>query len=228
MIVNGRISDRAFPKYRRFRALFSSVLELCDRILAQSDEMKTRFELVGACAESVEVSGNLKYDSVSNFDLSRSPAVSFVAADRNRPLWIAASTSADDRLVEEDFVIAAQQRLPGWRLIIAPRKPERFDEVAERLESSGLDWTRRSGTIDPAADVLLLDSVGELSGLFPFATAVFMGGTLADRGGHNILEPAICGKPIVTGPHLENFQEIAEDFRKQNALIGIDRGEDLR
>ena len=144
-----------------------------------------------------------------------------------RPLWIAASTSADDRVAEEDFVIAAQKRLPGWRLIVAPRKPERFGEVAGLLDQSGLKWTRRSAFDNPRADVLLLDSIGELSALFPYATVVFMGGTLADRGGHNILEPAIFGKPVVIGPHMENFREIAEYFEGRQAVLRIDSGSQL-
>ena len=120
-----------------------------------------------------------------------------------KSLWIAASTSADDRIDEEDGVIAAQRELAGWRLIVAPRKPERFEAVARRLASSGLNYTRRSELSNPAADVLLLDSIGELSGLFAHAQVVFMGGTLAAKGGHNILEPALFGKPIIAGPHRE-------------------------
>ena len=108
------------------------------------------------------------------------------------------------------------------------RKPERFGSVAGLLEQSGLRWTRRSAFDNPNADVLLLDSIGELSALFPYATVVFMGGTLADRGGHNILEPAIFGKPIVVGPHMENFHEIAEYFAQRKALLQIGSGNQLR
>ncbi len=228
ILVNGRISDRALPRYRVFKLLFADVLALCDRILTQSEEMKRRFIAAGAPAGSVEAGGNLKYDFAPGTAPADSPAVRFIEADRHRPLWIAASTSADDYLAEEDFVIAAQRGLHGWRLIVAPRKPERFEEVAGRLARSGLRWTRRTALDDPNADVLLLDSVGELSGLFPYAKAVFMGGTLADRGGHNILEPAIFGKPVVAGPHLENFREIGEHFERRQAIRRITSGEDLR
>jgi tetraacyldisaccharide 4'-kinase len=228
ILVNGRISDRALPRYRRFRLFFSDVLGLCDRILTQSEEMQRRFIAAGASAASVEAGGNLKYDFAPGTAAADSPAVRFIEADRSRPLWIAASTSADDYLAEEDFVVAAQRGLPGWRLIVAPRKPERFEEVAGRLARSGLRWTRRSALEDPDADVLLLDSVGELSGLFPYAKAVFMGGTLADRGGHNILEPAIFGKAVVAGPHLENFREIADHFERRQAIRRIASGEELR
>ncbi len=232
ILVNGRISDRALPRYRRFAPLFSEVLSLCDTILAQSDEMKVRFEAAGAPPARVETGGNLKYDWTPPPIAARSAALEFIKADRARPLWIAASTSDDDHVAEEDLVINAQRNLPGWRLIVAPRKPERFANVAELLEQSGLNWTRRSSPIctrnaNTHADVMLLDSIGELGGLFPYAKVVFMGGTLADRGGHNILEPAIFGKPVVVGPHMENFREIVQHFERSHAVIRIDSGAQL-
>lgn len=228
ILVNGRISDRALTRYRRFVNLFSVVLALCDRILVQSDGMAKRFEMAGATAGAIRVGGNLKYDFTPAEIGSDSPALRFIQHNPERPLWIAASTSADDRLAEEDFVIAAQRELPGWRLIVAPRKPERFDGVARLLDRSGLPWTRRSAPDSGVnADILLLDSIGELSGLFRHASVVFMGGTLADRGGHNILEPAIFGKPVIAGPHMENFREIAEHFESRHALLRIDSGEQL-
>jgi len=227
ILVNGRISDRAFPRYGRFTSLFSVVLGLCDKILAQSEEMRARFEAIGAPLGTVEAAGNLKYDFAPPAIPASSPALAFIEADRTRPLWIAASTSADDRVVEEAFVIAAQKRLPEWRLIVAPRKPERFGFVGGLLEQSGLKWTRRSAFDNSHADVLLLDSIGELSALFPYATVVFMGGTLADLGGHNILEPAVFGKPVVMGAHMENFREIAEYFEGRRAVLRIDSGSQL-
>lgn len=227
ILVNGRISDRALPRYRRFATVFSPVLELCDVILAQSEEMKARFETAGAAADRVRIGGNLKYDFTPPVIPEASPALAFLSAKRGMKLWIAASTSADDRVAEEEFVIAAQKGMVGWRLILAPRKPERFDAVANLLAGSGLKWTRRSDSKDPQADVLLLDSIGELGGLFRYADVVFMGGTLADRGGHNILEPAIFGKPVIAGPHMENFREIAADFERMQAIVRIDTGDAL-
>jgi len=233
IMVNGRISDRAFPRYRRFAALFSPVLALCDKILVQSAEMQKRFEAAGAPQSVVQPGGNLKYDFTPPSIAADSPVLKFIEVDCARPLWIAASTSADDHLAEEDFVIAAQRKLPGWRLIVAPRKPERFEEAARLLARSGLRWIPRSAlnssAVNPLkdADVLLLDSIGELSGLFPYATVVFMGGTLADLGGHNILEPAIFGRPVIVGPHMENFREIAADFEGHRAVLSIESGEQL-
>lgn len=228
LIVNGRISDNALPRYRRFSPFFSEILSLCDGILTQSEEMAQRFEAAGAPSDIVRVSGNLKYDFTPAEIAEHSPLMQFIEAGRERPLWIAASTSSDGFLSEEEFVIAAQRQLPGWRLIIAPRKPERFEEVARVLERSGLRWARRSRLESAdAADILLLDSVGELSALFRYASVVFMGGTLANRGGHNILEPAVFGKPVIVGPHMENFRDIADHFAQHRAILGINSGERL-
>ncbi|HVY94219.1 MAG TPA: tetraacyldisaccharide 4'-kinase, partial [Bryobacteraceae bacterium] len=229
LIVNGRISDRALPRYRKYAWLFGPVLSLCDRVLAQSDEMKERFAIAGAPREILETAGNLKYDFQLSPLPADSPVLAFIAAGQGRPLWIAASTSTDGRIEEEDDVIEAQRALKNWRLIIAPRKPVRFDVVARKLESSGLRWARRSQWTpgDENADVLLLDSIGELGGTFEHANAVFMGGTISDMGGHNILEPAMAGKPVVAGPHLENFREIEQHFEAQRALLRIADGTEL-
>jgi tetraacyldisaccharide 4'-kinase len=225
-MVNARISDRAFPRYRKHAWFFGRVLSLCDRILVQSDEMRERFIAAGAPPAVVETGGNLKYDFKPGALASDSPVLKFIEG-ANGPLWVAASTSSDDGLEEEDFVIAAQRALTGWRLILAPRKPERFDIVARKLDATGLRWTRRTDLHDPAADVLLLDSIGELSGVFAHADVVFMGGTLAEKGGHNILEPALFGKPVIAGPHLENFRDIERHFEEHNALLRIRTGADL-
>jgi tetraacyldisaccharide 4'-kinase len=240
-LVNGRISDRAFARYLRWRALFAAVMPALDTILAQSEEIRRRFLALGAPPAKVHVAGSFKYD----FEPRALPAGSPVRAllDRIRPahVWIAASTmppAAAGDVDEDDIVIAAFQRLsatyPGLLLILAPRKPERFAVTAGKLDSVGLPYILRSalggqngsrpGT---TPKVLLLDSIGELSGLFAVADVVFMGGTLAQRGGHNILEPALFGKPVIAGPHLENFQAIADDFSSANASVAIASGAEL-
>ncbi|MEP7363941.1 MAG: tetraacyldisaccharide 4'-kinase [Acidobacteriota bacterium] len=277
MVVNGRISDKAFPKYRAVRWFFRTVLALPDCISAQSRISLDRFRALGAPAARSGVGGNLKYD----FDPSSSappPALSEVIG-RSAPsaIWIAASTmppASPDDPEEDDAVIAAFQTLakshPRLLLILVPRKPERFDEAATRLLRAGIPFLRRSelkggmsaplpsvplpgvslpgaplpgaplpdahlpggslhdgslhdGSLPgvPLPGALLLDSIGELGSLFPLATVVFMGGTLVSRGGHNILEPAFAAKPVVAGPHMENFSEIAGEFRAADAMITI-------
>jgi 3-deoxy-D-manno-octulosonic-acid transferase len=222
VVVNGRISDRTRRSYSALRVFFRSVLQYPDRILAQSAEMRERYLRAGAPDNRVLIAGNLKYD----FQPAAAPAFGFLAGAK---VWIAASTSADDRMDEEDAVIEAFRQMPGWKLVLAPRKPERFGEVARKLEKAGVTFVRRSRMEpDSAGDVLLLDTIGELSGMFALADVVFMGGTLAAKGGHNILEPAHFGKPIVMGPHMENFREIAEDFRRAGAVREIRAGGELR
>ena len=216
LVVNARISDRALPRYRRFRGFFRHVLSWPDAILAQSEKDAERFREIGA--ERVPVAGNLKYDFRPPAEIAHEIAA-FLDRVNPREIWIAASTMADD-IDEDDAVLAAIPERPGLLTIIAPRKPERFEAVAQKLERAPVRFVRRTALADlelPGA--LLLDSIGELAAVFSRADVVFMGGTLANRGGHNILEPAYFGKPVVVGPHMENFAAIAEEFR--DAMVRI-------
>ena len=232
MIVNGRISDRAFPGYLSWRFFFRQVLAWPDAILVQSQQDRTRYVELGASPEKVTVLGNLKYDAPApQLD---PPRLIADVLEKLHPatVWIAASTmpGLDDADVDEDeAVLRAFEELapshPGLLLILAPRKPERFQVVEQQLRAAGIPHRVRSrDTLDPALAlpaVLLLDSIGELAALFPLADVVFMGGSLARRGGHNLIEPAVCGRAIITGPHLENFAAIAQEFREHYALLEI-------
>jgi tetraacyldisaccharide 4'-kinase len=236
-LVNGRISDKAFGRYRHWVGLFRAILPAADAILAQSEEIRQRFIALGAPPEKVRAAGNFKYDFEPRALPQSSPVGELLASVRPSQVWIAASTmppAAADDVDEDDIVISAFQQLaprhPGLLLILAPRKPERFAVTAGKLDSAGVPYLRRSalGNSNGARPrVLLLDSIGELSGLFAVADVVFMGGTLAQRGGHNILEPALFGKPVITGPHMENFQAIADDFRASHAAVPIASGAEL-
>ncbi len=225
VIVNARISDEALPRYHRLRRIFPVVLPAVGRILAQTEEMQRRFTAIGGVR--VTVAGNLKFDFTARPAGADSPVVQLLERLKPAKVWIAASTMADESIDEDDAVIAAWRGIPGLFLILVPRKPERFDVVAAKLEAAGIRYLRRSRLgSDAAADaeparVLLLDSVGELSSLFGLADCVFMGGTLAARGGHNILEPALFGKPVIVGPHMENFQAIADELSGVRALVEI-------
>ncbi len=235
LLLNGRISDRAAARYRAMRWFFRHVLCWPDAILVQSTAMRGRFIATGAPGGRVAIIGNLKYD----FDagaVKAAPAIDAFLEQLSAPeIWIAASTmppaaAADPD--EDDVVIAAFQELarerPGLLLILVPRKPERFALAAEKLERAGIRFVRRSALAAlPLPGVLLLDSIGELAGVFRFASVVFMGGTLVERGGHNILEPAFFSRAIVHGPHMENFREIADDFRAKDACVEIRDGSEL-
>ena len=226
MVVNGRISDRALPRYRRWRGFFKHVLRWPDAILVQSQQDRERYLMAGAPEERVRVAGNLKYDFTP-------PAAAVNAAELGgEPIWIAASTTAPVEPGdpdEDDVVIEAFKRVSthysGLLLIMAPRRPERFPVVAAKLAQAGVSYVIRSQSgfsNVTLPGVLLLDSIGELAGLFERATVVFMGGTLPQRGGHNILEPAYFGKPVIVGPHMENFAAIMQEFSAADAVVKID------
>jgi len=231
-IVNGRISDRALPRYRKFAWFFHAVLPEADWILTQTGEIRERFLALGATPERVRAAGNFKYDFEARPAPPDSPVLSLVARVRPEKVWIAASTmppAEPGDVDEDDAVLAAFGALaakhPALLLILVPRKPERFDAAAQKLETAGIRYLRRSGLTSqatlPLPGVLLLDSIGELGGLFGAADVVFMGGTLAHRGGHNILEPAFFSRPVIVGPHMENFQSIADEFRDAGASVEI-------
>ncbi len=227
VIVNGRVSDRAIPRYRKLRWFFKPVLGLADAILAQSALNRSRFLELGAPPRKVQLAGNLKYD----FDPRRQepPAAILEFFERAKPsaVWIAASTmppAAPDDPDEDEAVIAAfrevAQSHTGLLLVLAPRKPERFGRAAEALARAGVAFARRSEMKGGGA-ALLLDSIGELGSLFGLADVVFMGGTLVRSGGHNVLEPAFFGKPVIVGPHMENFAEVSAKFAEAGALVPI-------
>ena len=210
----------------------------CDAILTQSTGMRERFLAAGAPAEAVRVGGNLKYDFEAREAPPDSPVRELLARLGPEAVWIAASTMPPAEAGdpdEDDAVIGAFHRLAadrrGLLLLLAPRRPERFDTAARKLEEAGIPFLRRSllrpGDALPLPGVLLLDTIGELSGLFPLADVVFMGGTLAARGGHNILEPAFFARPVIVGPHMENFREIAEEFAAAGASVEITAPADL-
>jgi tetraacyldisaccharide 4'-kinase len=238
VIANGRISDRTFPRYRRWSFFFRYALQLPDAIFVQSEQDVQRYVELGAVADRVEQFGNLKYDAAPV--RGQPPKLIRDLVDRLRPsaVWIAASTMPpagagdvdEDQAVLEAFHTLAPKH-PGLLLILVPRKPERFDAAEQRLRAAGIRYIRRSrdSADSPLAlpGVVLLDSIGELASLFPMADIVFMGGTLARRGGHNLLEPAACGRAIVAGPHMENFSAIAAEFRENQALHEIARTHQL-
>jgi 3-deoxy-D-manno-octulosonic-acid transferase len=227
IVVNGRISDRALPRYRRWSWFFRHVLSSADMIFAQSAEDEHRFVVAGARLDHVQVAGNLKYDFTPPASGIAPSIAQFLKATKPEKIWIAASTmppvdSGD--VDEDDEVLRAFQQIarPGLLLILAPRRPERFDIVAAKLKRAGISFVRRTNLESLALPgVLLVDSIGDLAALFERADVVFMGGTLARRGGHNILEPAYFANPVIVGPHMENFAAIAREFHTAGAVESI-------
>ena len=235
IVINGRISVRSFPRYRLIRPFFKRVLADIDRFCVQGEETASRLVSLGAERSRLTITGSLKFDALDATPLpGRGPArvLRFFRMSPNRPVLIAGSTMRG----EDEAVIRAFNRVrttPGGAnalLVIAARHPERFDEVERLCKSEGLATVRRSELpidAEPRADAVILDTIGELAHLYQIATAVFVGGSLVPAGGHNILEPALYGKSIVFGPHMENFNEIAETFLTNRAAIQVHNPREL-
>jgi len=207
VVVNGRLSASSLPRYLKVRGLLRPLLEPLTRVLARSDEDASRFASIGVPAERIRVTGNIKYDLEPDpTSLTWEGLVAGWAGQR--PLLVAGSTMEG----EEQIVLDAMAGLGGFEralLVLAPRHPERFDAVARRLEERGLAVARRSRLEQASAtvDVFLLDTIGELARAYRVARAAFIGGSLVDSGGHNPLEAAVWGVPVLTGRHVHNFQE---------------------
>ncbi len=207
-IVNGRLSERAFTRTVRFRPLYGRALRDA-YIAAQSEEHAARFKILGAYPGRVQVLGNLKYD------LSPPPRFE-EARERLRallpqgPLWVAGSV----REGEEDLVLqalsAVRTSLPEARLILAPRHPDRAALCLEQARARGFAAALRSSSPSGGWDVLVLDTMGELWSAYDLGEAAFVGGSLVPLGGQNVLEPAFLSKPVLYGPHTENFKEETE------------------
>lgn len=232
-LLNGRISDRSFPRYRWIRRWLGTIFKDYALLGMQSELDRQRIESLGAPPKIVRVLGNLKFDSTATAMQLDSNLAQLLR--EKQPLWIAASTTSSGAAGipdEEEFVlkafVALREKYPALKLLLAPRHPERFDPVEKIVRSHGLDCVRRSSRASAIfKDVFLLDTIGELAACFPFARVVYIGGSLVPRGGHNILEPAAAAKPIVFGPHMENFREISTLFLKANAAIQVYRAEEL-
>jgi 3-deoxy-D-manno-octulosonic-acid transferase len=229
-LVNGRISPRSYPRYLRLGGFLRAVLDEIDLFLMQGAAHADRIRAMGAADERVQVTGNLKFDAVEPGRLPERLARLLQGRASVRPLWVAGSTVGG----EEELVLSAfhrvRERVPEARLLVAPRHPERFDAVPALVEAAGFRCLRRS-MLDPGAwndgEVMLLDSLGELSQVYALASVVFVGGSLLPAGGHNILEPAVAGRAVVVGPHMENFQEIADQFRTEQALVQVSSVDEL-
>lgn len=215
MLANGRISDRSFPRYRMFRPIVSRLLRDYDRVLAREDLDRERFIAIGASPESVEVTGNVKFDyEPDTRPLEVAPQIESLIAGRK--VFVLGSTMAgEDEALIPDLVRLASE---GVFIMIAPRKPERFDVVATLLSAAGMRFVRRSQfPVLEAADCLLLDTFGELGRIYAYGTVAFVGGTLGTTGGHNPIEPAAAGVPVCFGPSMSNFREIAVAFLQHQA-----------
>jgi len=225
-VVNARISDRSWPRYLRFRWALKKMLAQVELFLAQTPQDAERLQSIGADASRVHVAGNLKFD----VPLPSTPAIvetlrQALGAEKAFPVLVCGSTVED----EEPALLKAFENLrvghPRALMILAPRHPERFDDVAILIQQLGIALHRRSRWQgEPlAGGVLLIDTIGELAALYGLADIAFVGGSLVPRGGHNIIEPAQHGVAVVTGNHTENFRDIVTLFRSRDAvrIVGL-------
>jgi 3-deoxy-D-manno-octulosonic-acid transferase len=227
-VVNARISDRSWPRYRRLHGLMRKLLACVDLFLTQTEEDAARLRHIGAAPERVHIAGNLKFDIPA-------PAASAIlerlrdsfTASNAGPVLVCGSTVEG----EEALLISAFENVlgkyPRAVIILAPRHPERFPAVAELLEQTAIRFYKRSAWNGEAlaGAVLLLDTIGELAPLYALADIAFVGGSLVPRGGHNIIEPALHGAAIIVGQHTENFREIVSLFQRRDAVRIADAAE---
>jgi 3-deoxy-D-manno-octulosonic-acid transferase len=237
VLVNGRISAASFRHYRLFRPALRRIFQNYSVLIMKSEEDADRIRSIGAPQDKVMVTGNIKYDSdLVDKEVTKAQVNALEQAlglDPNEGFLIVAGSThpgEEETLLEVLRQIRQTPGLEQTRLLIAPRHPDRFDSVAALAARAGFSVQRRSLGTRPTrkADVLILDTIGELATAYSFATVVFVGGTLSRRGGHSIMEPALYAKPIVIGPSMENFLQIIDEFRGRGGVRQISAGEEDR
>lgn len=229
-LANGRLSERSAKGYGRFSKLTAPMLAEMSLFAVQTEAEAQRFRDLGARPETVEVTGSIKFDlTIDPQLLQRAAKLRSQWQAQDRPVWIAASTHEG----EDAVVLDAHRRLlanhPDALLILVPRHPERFNSVFDLCQREGFATVRRStgAHVDAQTSVLLGDTMGELLFLYALADSAFVGGSLVANGGHNLLEPAALAKPVISGPHLFNFLDIAAQLREAGALAEVDDAEGL-
>lgn len=242
-IVNGRLSAKSFGRYSRIKAFISRVLSNVDLALMQGEADAGRIRQLGIDAAKVRITGNLKFDhSAGESQTLTEEFRSRFGINSDRPLIVAASTHhPEEELILEAFAeLLLDESAKNSRLLIAPRHPERFDEVESAIRAVGtsrltqfqpLSCVRRShpeSDADRNARVILLDSIGELRAVYPLAEIVFVGGSLIPHGGQSVFEPATAGKPIITGPYTHNFDSVIKEFLANQAVVQISVGSDAQ
>lgn len=228
-LVNGRISKQSFRGYRLIRFFVSPVIANLSLAVMQSKADAARLRFLGMPQNKLFVTGNLKFDASPS---ATSDAVTEEIRARfhlqpDIPLILAASThSGEERIIVQSFRKLKENSTGAIRLMIAPRHPERFAEVASLLDSLGVAWARRSQTPnenDATAEVILLDTIGELPAIYSLATIVFVGGSMVEKGGHNVLEPAAAGSAVITGAHTDNFEAVVDLLDQNGAIVKLPR-----
>ena len=229
VLVSARISPKSAKSYRKFLPLFKETLSHGIVIAAQSQTDADRFRSLGAAEERTWVTGNIKFDIELPGDLIEKGAALRRDNFEDRPVWIAASTHAREEQLALHAHRLVQNRVPDALLVLIPRHPERFPAVRSLLHKEGFSFVSRTDGLPCTSDseVYFVDTMGEVRLFYSAANVAFVGGTLVPVGGHNLLEPAALGRPVITGPHLFNTQDIANMFEKRGASIVVNNAGQL-
>ena len=229
MIANGRISDRSFRRYRLVRFFTARMLAHVRVLAMQSEEDARRIIALGARPERVVVTGNIKNDLIPPEGGGEALWQRLLGLDDGEPVWVAGSTHRGEEAIVLDVYLRLRARVPTLALVLAPRHPERVAEVERLVRERGLQPVRRSGLPKSQARgaVIIVDTVGELAQIYRVASVVFVGGSLAPTGGHNMLEPALLRKPVLFGPHTTNFRESAELLLEAGGALLVRDGAEL-
>jgi 3-deoxy-D-manno-octulosonic-acid transferase len=231
VILNGRISDRSFRRYKRLKFLFGRVLDGLTAVAAQTEEDARRFREIGADPRIVTATGNMKFD-IAPPPEGDTPLRAWMKEEKRKGgTWFVAGSTHEGEDLPVLRAFARARAVNGdVRLLIAPRHPERFSAVEELCSREGWRVGRKTALArfgEDSPPILLLDTVGELPTAYAAADVAFVGGSLAPKGGHNILEPALYGVPVIVGPHMENFRDIARLFGDAGAMIRVEDGNGL-
>ena len=224
-LVNGRISRQSFGRYKLIKSFLHRVLAYLNIAVMQSDADAQRLLSLGMPSERLFTAGNIKFDAEVGKDLgekTREIETRF-GLQGQAPLILAASTHAPEEAIILESFKQLRSKQPV-RLMLAPRHPERFNEVANMILNSGLSWARRTNAPaneDASAAVILLDTIGELPATYSLADVVFVGGSIVDKGGHNVLEPAAVGAAVVTGAHTHNFHAIVQLMAEAGSIVQL-------
>jgi 3-deoxy-D-manno-octulosonic-acid transferase len=230
LILSGRISTRAFRRYSWFRSFFRRVLQNLTAAGMQTREDADRLIELGARRERIVITGSLKWARAQAAkEQPRSASGNGTSAPRSRILVVGSSHRGEEDILLNVF-IALRSRFPDLQMVLAPRHPQRFSEVEELLRSGGFDYEKRSegkGSFHFEKDILFLDTVGDLSDFYAIGDVAFVGGSLVDAGGHNLLEPARFRKAVLFGPYTSNFTAVAEEMKRHGAAIQVNGREEL-
>jgi 3-deoxy-D-manno-octulosonic-acid transferase len=232
-VINGRLSERSFRGYKRIGWLAKGILEEIDLIAAQNDEYASRFRQLGAPQRIVQTTGSIKFDGArtdrGNAETCRLAALAGIA--EGDIVFLAGSSQAPEESIALDVFERLAERHPNLKLILVPRHPERFDEVAEMLDRRGANWQRRSALESSppstSAKILLVDVVGELGYWWGTAHIAFVGGSLTQRGGQNMIEPAAYGAAVAFGPNTWNFRDVVALLLANEAAVVVRNTDEL-